>query len=189
MINADSIQEFREILFEVDWGNLYSISNPSDAYEYFLKVFSSIYNLAFPLKTFSVKRKTLQNLWMTKGLLKSSKRKQKLYEKFVKKRSPRNENIYKAYKSLFKSLKKKSKKNYYTKRLDNYQNDIKKSWDVTKEIIGGAKSTKDIFPKRMIIDDQEISDQGKIANCFNKFFADIGPKLASMIPELQTNFD
>ena len=41
----------------------------------------------------------------------------------------------------------------------------------------------------MIIDDQEISDQGKIANCFNKFFVDIGPKLASMIPESQTKFD
>ena len=41
----------------------------------------------------------------------------------------------------------------------------------------------------MIIDDQEISDQGKIANCFNKFFVDIGPKLASMIRESQTKFD
>ena len=40
----------------------------------------------------------------------------------------------------------------------------------------------------MIIDDQEISDQGKMANCFNKFFVDIGPKLASMIPESQTKF-
>ena len=75
-----------------------------------MKVFSDIYDLAFPLKTFSVKRKTLQNPWMTKGLLKSSKRKQELHEKFVKKRSSRNENIYKAYKSLFESLKKESKK-------------------------------------------------------------------------------
>ena len=86
IINADSIQEFRDILSEVDWENLYSITNPNDAYEYFLKVFSGIYDLAFPLKTFSVKKKTLQNPWVTKGLLKSSKRKQKLYEKFVKKR-------------------------------------------------------------------------------------------------------
>ena len=189
IINADSIQEFRDILSEVDWGNLYSISNPNDAYEYLLKVFSGIYDLAFPLKTFSVKRKTLQNPWMTKGLLKSSKRKHKLYETFVKKRIPLNENIYKAYKSLFESLKKKSKKNYYTRHHENYQNDIKKSWDVIKEIIGGAKSTKGIFPKRMIIDDQEISDQGKIVNCFNKFFVDIGPKQTSMIPESQTKFD
>ena len=52
-----------------------------------------------------------------------------------------------------------------------------------------AKSTKASIPKRMIIDGQEIFDQGKIASCFNKFFVDIVPKLASMIPELQTKFD
>ena len=70
IINADSIQEFRDFLSDVDCGSLYSISNPNDAYEYFLKVFSGIYDLAFPLKTFPVKRKALQNPWMTKGLLK-----------------------------------------------------------------------------------------------------------------------
>ena len=88
---------------------------------------------------------------MTKDLLKPSKQKQK----FWKKRAPRNESIYKAYKSL-QSLKKKSKKVYYTRRLQNYQNDIKKSWDIIKEIIGGAKSVKDSFPKRMIVVSQEI---------------------------------
>ena len=48
---------------------------------------------------------------------------------------------------------------------------------------------KGSFPKRMIIDGQEIFDQGKIANCFSKFFIDIGPKLASMIPESQAKLD
>ena len=98
---------------------------------------------------------------MTKGLLKSSKRKQKLYKNFLKKRTSRIESIYKSYKSLFESLKKKSKKNYYTRRLENYQNDIKKSLDVIKEIIMGAKSTKVSFPRRMIIDGKEMFDQGK----------------------------
>ena len=107
----------------------------------------------------------------------------------MKKRTSRNESIYKAYKSLFESLKKKFKKNYYTRRLENYQNDIKKSWDVIKDIISEAKSTKGSFPRRMIIDGQEIFDQGKIANCFNKFVVEIGPILASMIPESQTKFD
>ena len=62
MINADSIQEFRDILSEVDWENLYSISNPNDAYEYFLNVFSGICDLAFSLKTFSVKRNSAKSL-------------------------------------------------------------------------------------------------------------------------------
>ena len=33
----------------------------------------------------------------------------------------------------------------------------------------GAKSTKGNFPRRMIINGQEILDQGKIENCFNNF--------------------
>ena len=41
----------------------------------------------------------------------------------------------------------------------------------------------------MIIDGQEMFDQGKIANCFNKFFVDIDPKLTSMVPESQIKFD
>ena len=41
----------------------------------------------------------------------------------------------------------------------------------------------------MIIDGREIFDQKKIANCFNNFFADIGPKLASMISESQAKLD
>ena len=61
MINADSLQEFRDILSEVYWGNLYSISNPSDAYEYFLKVFSGTYDLAFHLKTISVKKNSAKS--------------------------------------------------------------------------------------------------------------------------------
>ena len=55
---------------------------------------------------FSVKRKTLQNSLNLLNVLKSSKRKQKLYEKFVKKRSLPSENTYKAYKYPFESLKK-----------------------------------------------------------------------------------
>ena len=70
IINADSIQEFRDILSEVDWRNLYTISNSNDAYEYFSNIFSGIHDLAFPLKTISVERKILQSPWMTKDLLK-----------------------------------------------------------------------------------------------------------------------
>ena len=66
---------------------------PVNADEYFLNVFSGIYDLAFLLKTISVNRKTLRNSWITKGLLKSPKRKQKLYERFLK--TIRKKNIYK----------------------------------------------------------------------------------------------
>ena len=50
-----------DILSGVDCRNLCSISNPSDAYEYFLKVYSGIYDLEIPLKTIWAK-KTVKSL-------------------------------------------------------------------------------------------------------------------------------
>ena len=41
----------------------------------------------------------------------------------------------------------------------------------------------------MITDGHKKIDQAKIANCFNKFFVYIGPKLGSIISETQRKFD
>ena len=47
------------------------------------------------------------------GILKSSKRKQKLYENILKNRNSVNKENYKTFTRLFESIKLKSKKNYY----------------------------------------------------------------------------
>ena len=39
------MQEFRDILYEVDWENVYSISNPNDVLKYFLEVFFGSKNM------------------------------------------------------------------------------------------------------------------------------------------------
>ena len=83
---------------------------------------------------------------MTKGLVKSSKKKQRLYENFLKNRNPEQEPNYKQYQTLFESLKKKSKKNYYSDRINSYKYNIKKTWHVMKEIIGNKESLKSLLP-------------------------------------------
>ena len=58
--------------------------------------------------------------------MKSSKQKQKLYNKFLKPRAKENEMVYKAYKNLFEAIrKKKTKLNYYSELFAKYKNDIK----------------------------------------------------------------
>ena len=44
------------------------------------------------------------NPWVIKEIVKSSKKKQSLYEKYLKKLTPENEKIYKNYKNLFESI-------------------------------------------------------------------------------------
>ena len=58
---------------------------------------------------------------------------------------------------------------------------MKKTWDTIKQVISKTKTIKNEIPKRTVIDGIETFDQNKIANGFNKYFTEIGPKLASSI--------
>ena len=69
------------------------------AYNIFFKIFSDLYDVAFPKKEIEIKSKYLYTPWITKGIRKSSKRKQHLYEKYLKIRSKEKEKTYKTYKN------------------------------------------------------------------------------------------
>ena len=64
---------------------------------------------------------------MTCGILKFSKRKQKLYEKFLKNRNSVNKENYKTFARLFESMKQKSKKIYNHNLLITYENNMKRT--------------------------------------------------------------
>ena len=59
-------------------------------------------------------------------ILKSSKRKQKLYEQFLKNRNFANIENDKTFTRLFELIKQKSKNNYYHNLLITYENNMKK---------------------------------------------------------------
>ena len=63
------------------------IEDPNKAYKYFLNIFIDIYDKSFPKSEVKVKFKSDQSPWITKGIAKSSKKKQRLYEKFLKNRT------------------------------------------------------------------------------------------------------
>ena len=58
----------------------------------------------------------MSNSWTSKGLQTFSKKKQKLFIKFLENETYQNEKRYRDYKSLFGLLKEKSKKKIYHKQ-------------------------------------------------------------------------
>ena len=187
-INDKSITYFKTLLSIVDWKHMLNENCPNNAYNEFLRIFFDLYNEAFPNQNIKIKRKSFNSPWMTKGLVKSSKKKQRLYEKFLKNRNPEKELNYKQYKTLFESLKKKSKKNYYSDLTDSNKYNIKKTWNIMKEIIGNKRVTNAPLPNFITVKNREIFDKKEIAETFNGYFANIGPNLAASIPESKTSF-
>ena len=65
---------------------------------------------------------------MTIGLLKSSKKKERLYLKYIKKPNAVNKQNFVKYRNKFKSLRIKAERNYYQSEFVKYQNDLRKTW-------------------------------------------------------------
>ena len=89
-------------------GITYTMEDSSEAYKTFLNVFSNLY--VFPKIKIKVNSKTRPSPWITRGILKSSKRKQKLFENFSKNRNFVNKENYKTCTRLFESISKNVKR-------------------------------------------------------------------------------
>ena len=89
---------------------------------------------------------------------------------------------YKTYKSLFESIKRKSKKSYSSKQILQYENNTRKTWSVMKEKIGKMHQyNKSKLPRKLIVDRKNITLETEIAKKFNEFFTEIRPSLARKI--------
>ena len=102
--------------------------------------------------------------------------------KLLKNINGKSETEYKNYKTLFEAIKKRSKKNHFSKLyspLTQYK----------KDSIGKGKCNDQNFPKKVIVDNMVIIDETQIAENFNEFFREIRPKLAKKIETPTIKFD
>ena len=146
-INEVSVQNFKNILSSTDWNDVLGKTITNESYDQFITKFSLIYDDCFRIKVKEIKTKNLLSSWVTKGIKRSSKRKQKLYENFLKNKSPKNEKEYKDYKQLLEKIKKDSKKKYFQEKFSFYKNDIKNTWKTLKDVIGKTKINENRLPK------------------------------------------
>ena len=108
-------------------------------------------------------KKNLIRPWITTRVMKSSKQKQKLYNKFLKLRTKENEVTYKPYKNLFEAIRKKSKRTYYSELLKNIKIDIKNTWKFIKEITSNTKNKRKDLPEKSVINNTTVVEKQEIA--------------------------
>ena len=98
-ISDQSIKKFKQKLYNVTWDYNKIFGSVNHSYNRFLQIFLSLYNECFPKIKFKLKPQKHLRPWITLGIRKSSKRKQRLYEKFLKTRTRKSEAEYKTYKT------------------------------------------------------------------------------------------
>ncbi len=140
-VNKDSLASFLVSVKNISWESTYQTNDACESYNNFHNSLKVAIDKSFPLV--EMKRKTIdhnKSHGMTGGILKSISKKNKLYKKFLKKPSYRNEVKYKTYKNKLNHVIKTAKKVYYENLFIRYKNDIKMTWQVINEVLNRSKT-------------------------------------------------
>ena len=190
MFTDNNRQGFVEELEDIDWHQVFdhdTTADPIITYDHhFSNILDEIVNKHFPSKCVKFnKYKHKKSKWKTHDLLMKIKERDKLYVEFNKTQPDTNSYIMKKAELKIKckdvrKMTRDAKLLYYNLEFTRYKEDIKKTWETTNDVMNKSKMQSK-FPSYFNINGTKLTDKKDIATEFNKFFINIGPKLASEI--------
>ena len=182
-LNDNNIKGFKNSISLVDWDFITHDNDPDNSYTHFINKITELLDFHCPIKTTKIsKRKTPRKPWVTLGILKSIKSKDKLYKKYITKPTIDNKIKYTKFRNILNNLLRASKRSHITSEIESNKFNMKDTWRTLNTLLGRNKRTKipDFFKDK---DDNKITDSNDIANNFNNFFTNIGSKLADKISD------
>ena len=127
--------------------------------------------------------------WITRGLERSMKKCNRKYCNYLRDRTDgRKLDNYKTYRVNLNRIKRKARRDYYSKLCTDLRNDSRKLWKVINNI---SKRTHD---KTSLIEEIKsdkfmITNGNAISNCFAKYFSEVGRNCFSKISKLKKSTD
>ena len=115
----------------------------------------------------------IRDPWITRGLLTSLKKQQRLYKHSLMVKTPAARNKYTHYRNLLKRLIRRSKYKYLHDKCTEYRQDSRKLWTLINKIIGKENNKTHVIES---IKSANIlrTDPYNITNTFNEFFSTVG---------------
>ena len=183
-IEFRNFKNFKAKAFSVDirnenWELVLNSSDCNESLSRFLHIFNKISNKHAPLKTINIQNKSCKP-WITSGLKKSIKRRDKLYKKWLVTQYIAWYNKYKLYRNKIVSINKYYRALYYSMVLTN-SNNTKKMWDNINYIINKKRPNSHI--ERISANNKLYHQPSSIANALNNHFCNVASDLASALPK------
>lgn len=180
LISIIDHDKIKKILLDENWTKVYNRNNANECFSEFHKIISNYINNSTTFKNISTKNVRLKE-WMSAGLLRSTSHKQSLFLKCRK--NPNNTKLaihYKKYKNKYTQILRLAKKTFYEKKFKSVSDNPKLTWKLIYKITCSKINNKDDI-KTVIYNEQQYdvnSDPKEVSNIFNKFFINMGKKLA-----------
>ena len=175
-----NIANFKKCVNKINWNTVNNILYINPAFTLFMNRIVDHFKECFPIETIKINYKN-RNPWITQNFKSEIKVRDKLFIQSRKHPTQENKDKYKQYKNMNLSKQRKAERDYYREQFDLHQTDLKKSWNIIKNIIGKEDKRCSVRNIDFLINNQYISDSKVIANAFNMYFINVGSSLANNI--------
>ena len=142
-----------------------------------------IFNECFPLNTKVISEKYACNPWMTPAVLKSIRRKNKLFMDY--RLGLIDELLNKQYRNLLNKIITNAMKNFYAKVFSEYKSNVKIIWKHINDLKNTISTKNDSI--QLKIDNKLMTNSSDIASYFNNYFSKIGQELDSKLEHTDTD--
>ena len=154
------------------------------SFKKFFDIFELLLDSHAPLKKLSSSEaKFYLKPWITPGIQKSMKVKDRLRKKFLRAKDPiwkdALHNGVKQYRNYVNILTSNSKVNHHQKFFQDHKKNLCKTWEGVKMIVNINKTTKK--QKKNKKNEDEETDPAILSQTFNKFFSTIAQKIESKL--------
>ena len=192
-IKVRDMKNFNEELFLVDLNAFihsfnFETCTVDNAFRELQNTLTKLVNKHAPFRYLTAKEKRrYRQPWVTKGIIKSIRKKNKLYRK-----TKGNNNIeilekYKKYRNSLNRTITAAKRKHNKERILVASNKSKAMWQVINETLGSNKKQKRKITKIKKENGEYTVDKQEIANLFNEYFVNVGKKMSDTIPNVPNN--
>ena len=186
--------EFGKSLNGADWDYILKSDNQVDElWNNFHNQVNFLLDEFAPMKKVTPKETKLTTKpWISKELLKTMLKKNKLYKLYCSEKvHTKKESLFNKYKLIrneVTKLKRESKTEYYKKYFEENRNKSSMVWKGIRSLVNLKNSNTSSYK---IADNtgKHVSDQYKIANLFNDYFVKIGSSVEQKIPNTDKDFN
>ena len=170
-----------------NWNTILNLKDTETTYDCLHDIISKHYRDALSPKINNKSNYKKRLPWLTHTLKNLIKEKNALYIKAKKSNTEENKKEYKQCKRRLNKEMKQAKRLYYNNKITENLSDPAKYWSIITEIIDKRKTKEN---STYFVDDLGQKNEGclEISTNFNKYFTNVGPKLASNIPSTQKDF-
>ena len=170
------VNQINNELLNTDFSLVYNTLSVNEAYNNLSSILLNVLNKHAPFVSKRIKGKV--SPWLTGDVKQAMNNRDQLLRKAQKSNSDDDWNAYRRMKNFVTNLVTRAKRTFFKESLQESRSNPNKFWKIIKTIFpinSASKSTSKTF----IIDEQFISEDKTIANCFCDFFSNISKKLKS----------